>query len=739
LELLTIRSFSPSLWERVYFQLRFFLFPPLKTATASIAGKPGEACLLRSAVTNERLALVYNVDGYNAGNSALPAMVIHRRLVEHLSARSAEIEVWNADSGMQMGTVSVPLDLLVRQGHPVAKVEGEHAVLDPVSGEARGTLRLLATNRGRPPTPFQPIAPPPPLDAPTPLSSAVPGSPGRSGKKRHKAKAIMEMGQNGPSDAQTLKSTGVFEEAEKKKQDRLKQLRALRKTEVADHFSSHTALLSAAEEVRQDRKRTEVARRMDRFNTSQHSILASFATPAYFHVEFANPYNSQATFGILAVEKGAKKPPPPVPPAAPPQQPLQGILTSAPEKSLMLISDPEEWRRLASAGQVPAAPQGDFGRLSSGQLFILGPRESICLPFRYLDFDFPNFEAPIEQAPSTGVRLADVAKNAAGPGGVRDFLVEVQLNNGPSMKRVEVTVNAQPSTIDRTLKFYEAEGTPVDKVVALPSAETLPQTAAPGSALSVSSCFVYCTDKDVHVSRKDEEQLSLRFVAPQSPAMRSFFIVFYADQHFGRLVAVQMVEVQGMRAERLRVVVGQSVERSICLAPAEVRDAGVVRLHTSDPEAMTVQQTAEVDPRYGTKFSVTITAMQVGSKCARLHAVDPATRRIVAALLLVVAADAPEVKMVHSLALPVMTAMRKRLMYKNEATRPMRYIVRCSEPALVAVQSPELVINALDTRVIELLFHAVPVTLSYSAEVFLFITSEDRAIHEARVLELSYT
>lgn len=37
--------------ERIYFQLRFFLFPVVRTAAATIATKAGEATLLRSAVS----------------------------------------------------------------------------------------------------------------------------------------------------------------------------------------------------------------------------------------------------------------------------------------------------------------------------------------------------------------------------------------------------------------------------------------------------------------------------------------------------------------------------------------------------------------------------------------------------------------------------------------------------------------------------------------------------------------
>lgn len=398
-----------------------------------------------------------------------------------------------------------------------------------------------------------------------------------------------------------------------------------------------------------------------------------------------------------------------------------------PEQALMLVKDPEEWRRLVSLGVVPTAPSGDFSRLAAGS-FVLNPKESISLPFRYLDFNFPGVDTTAQLAPPSGLRLADVAAVVAGPSR-KDFRVEVALDHGPVMRCVEVSVVSQPTSIDRTVRFFEAEGTAAEKAVALP----------PSPDPSAGSCYVYCTNRNVHVQRKEQEEVSLRFIAPQSPNVLSFFLVFYADPHFSQVVAIQLIDIQALRTERIRLVVGQSVERAICLAPAEVLDAGAVRLHSSNSEVVAVQHTAEVDPRYGVKFTVLITSMQVGSRACRLHAVDPAMRRLVAALLVVVAADPPEVKMVHSITLPVLTAVRKRLLYKNEAVRPIKYIVRCSEPALVTVQSPELVINSLDTRCIELLFHAVPATLSYNAEVFLFITSEDRAIHETRMLELAYT
>eukprot|EP00747_Dinoflagellata_sp_TGD_P091331 gnl/TRDRNA2_/TRDRNA2_165016_c1_seq1.p1 gnl/TRDRNA2_/TRDRNA2_165016_c1~~gnl/TRDRNA2_/TRDRNA2_165016_c1_seq1.p1 ORF type:complete len:120 (-),score=8.69 gnl/TRDRNA2_/TRDRNA2_165016_c1_seq1:52-369(-) len=104
-----------------------------------------------------------------------------------------------------------------------------------------------------------------------------------------------------------------------------------------------------------------------------------------------------------------------------------------------------------------------------------------------------------------------------------------------------------------------------------------------------------------------------------------------------------------------------------------------------------------------------------------------------------IAADPPEVGMAHDILLALNTAVRKRLPYRSKASQQLRYTIRSSDPALVTVQTPELVIPGSDVRYIELVFHAFPANLSYNAEVYLFIASEDKAIQETRMLQLTYT
>ncbi|CAK9109137.1 Hypothetical protein (Fragment) [Durusdinium trenchii] len=171
-----------------------------------------------------------------------------------------------------------------------------------------------------------------------------------------------------------------------------------------------------------------------------------------------------ATFTVHVLPKGHPPPPPELLASLPAVAPLQGVLVAPPEQSLMLVKDPEEWRRLATLGSVAPAPSGDFARLATGS-FTLNPREQISLPFRYLDFDFPNLDATPQQA--VLLRLPELAQQVAP--NAKDFLVEVVLHQGPVLRRVEVTAVPQPSVVDRKIRYFEAEGAAVEKACLLPA------------------------------------------------------------------------------------------------------------------------------------------------------------------------------------------------------------------------------------------------------------------------------
>ena len=62
---------------------------------------------------------------------------------KYLAARALQIEVWDADAHIPIGTVQVDLRLLLRQGREAVQSAGEYSITDsslslPVDGAAGG-------------------------------------------------------------------------------------------------------------------------------------------------------------------------------------------------------------------------------------------------------------------------------------------------------------------------------------------------------------------------------------------------------------------------------------------------------------------------------------------------------------------------------------------------------------------------------------------------------------------------
>merc|ERR1712137_1038666 len=103
--------------------------------------------------------------------------------------------------------------------------------------------------------------------------------------------------------------------------------------------------------------------------------------------------------------------------------------------------------------------------------------------------------------------------------------------------------------------------------------------------------------------------------------------------------------------------------------------------------------------------------------------------------MMLVMVDRSQVQQAHEIVLPLNHAMRKKLVYRNEVSRVTRFTVQSSDPAIVTVQTPELVLNALEERPVELLFHALPQNIfsACHSEVYIFFHSEDRVVQESRL------
>ena len=135
LQLLAVKL--PQNFKRLYFTTRFYTFEPLKTVPAvvtrkELADKDDEAAVPLhvdpSVSTSEtatgicvRFKVDTEVDG--SGDKAL-------YFAKYLAARALQIEVWDADAHIPIGSVQVDLRQLLRQGREAVQTAGEYSVTD---------------------------------------------------------------------------------------------------------------------------------------------------------------------------------------------------------------------------------------------------------------------------------------------------------------------------------------------------------------------------------------------------------------------------------------------------------------------------------------------------------------------------------------------------------------------------------------------------------------------------------
>ncbi|CEG39803.1 EF-hand domain pair [Plasmopara halstedii] len=127
--------------SRVYFTFQFYHFPPTRSETLRLSKAfDNGACkdiqtflLMRDKMVNKpALAIQFDVDTTASMNP-----LETRHFAEYLKWHNLYVDVWDADSLFQLGTIIIPLHELLRQGTKVKKFQAEVEILPPLEATTR--------------------------------------------------------------------------------------------------------------------------------------------------------------------------------------------------------------------------------------------------------------------------------------------------------------------------------------------------------------------------------------------------------------------------------------------------------------------------------------------------------------------------------------------------------------------------------------------------------------------------
>jgi Ca2+-binding EF-hand superfamily protein len=401
-------------------------------------------------------------------------------------------------------------------------------------------------------------------------------------------------------------------------------------------------------------------------------IYPRFGTTCWFEVELTNPFGQAERFAV-DVPKG--------------------------EKELRVVTSAEEWQHLrrnvpvafgtVGQGAVEADMIDGSGPPGAPPMVLLMARETVRIPFAFLSLTPPSHDLRWgrDDDKEDDARTVPVRFVAAG-----GFVVAA----------TEVTARQRACVVDRTFRFYQAEGEILKRCVrVMPNAPApledlgalggwAAQAGAP-RATDDRSMYVHC----VGTGRGDASDVSIQWRESQDcpgahevllkyarvgafPSVGEFFVLVFRDRFCARLAEMWHVVVHSRLRADLAGVAGQAA--GVELVVRGDRTPRVVRAYAAPAGGASIgdatfdpPQDFRLVPHAHNKFAVHYRAREGGAARVHVHLVDTDTHELVAAWLMTAVSSQPTITKTYDVELSLGKAATKRIPYRNPWNRPKSF------------------------------------------------------------------
>ncbi|NXM43828.1 NPHP4 protein, partial [Gymnorhina tibicen] len=703
-------------WPRtVFLTFQFYRFPPVTTPRlqlVSMDGGPatGLAVLAQLLVRiNEDGTLSSRPPGLQLKYMVDPAFLRpgeQRWFLRYLAEHSLQIDVWDGDSLLHVGSAAVKLEPLLRQGQTavrtyheleVATTEYEpdgtvmgrealrHGALRPlgVRVAVRGRLHLCLANVGHPceETPGQ-------LPSHSCIVTAPDSTVTTPGGSWHSLNTA-----GGGRTAWARRLVDVDNELEAALRSRRPEVSldalATLSEAVSTHWLQHTVLvwlhegaggrrargwspcgslpsqqgwpkqrawdLQVIDAYRDHIKGESIYQMLSRAITATRTVHAVLGTAEFFEFALKNPYSVQHTVTI-----------------------------DVDHPELSVILDPREWRHFKDLTKSVTPVEEDMFHLRDDlkpQVY-LRPSETVRIPFKYQTFSADP--AVVAAQVGTGPITGKPHLSCWSPG-----QVSFQVSGGKPIALLRVKVEPQPHVVDQTFRFYHPELTFLKKTIRLPPWRTLPGTPV-GVLGGQPEMFVRCSDPDIICETKslgpgEPQDIFLKVAGGPSPQIKKFFVAIYTDAWLAAPVQIWQFYLHSLQRLDVACTAGQLTRLSLLLrgtaAPRRVR------AFTSHPQELEVDPNgAFLLPANGIQdLYIGVRPRRAGSKFIYLNLVDVESHQLVSSWLLCLSCRQPLISKAFEISLPAGggRGCNKRITYTNPYPSPRLYFLCTNRPDLL--------------------------------------------------------
>ncbi|NWI68794.1 NPHP4 protein, partial [Todus mexicanus] len=723
------RDGAEGMWPRtIFLTFQFYRFPPVTTPRLQLvstdkgpaAGPALPAQLL--ARLNKDGTLGTGPPGLQLKYMVDPAFLRpgeQRWFVRYLAEHSLQIDVWDGDSLLLVGSAAVKLEPLLRQGQEAVRTHHElevatteyepdvtvmgrealrHGALQPlgVRVAVRGHLHLCLANVGKSSRGRKAWLPPP---------CGTWSSPGTSsaGCNPHPSASCSALGDAGLQAEVCLVVPGPCS-ATNTSARRMPQVSVRRGALGAGHAvvapdlwfppsrqgwqeqrARHVQDLRIIDAYREHTKGESISRMLSQAITATRTVHAVLGTAEFFEFTLKNPYGVQHTVTI-----------------------------EIDHPDLSVILDPREWRHFKELTKSVTPVEEEMFHLRDDlrpQVY-LRPHEIVRIPFKYQTFsaDPAVVMAQGLAGLGTGAEVADHSLGKSGAGRTKHIQVSFQVSGGKPIALLRVKVEPQPHVVDQTFRFYHPELTFLKKTIRLPPWHTLPG-APVGMPGGEPEMFVRCSDPNIICETKnmgpgEPQDIFLKVAGGPSPQIKKFFVAIYTDAWLATPVQIWQFYLHSLQRLDVSCVTGQLTRLSLLLrgTPAPRR----VRAFTSHPQELEVDPDgAFLLPANGIQeLYIGVRPRRAGSRFIYLNLVDVESHQLVSSWLLCLSCRQPLISKAFEISLPAGggRGCNKRITYTNPYPSPRLYFLCTNRPDLLQFKEDSFEVGGGEVYTIGLRF-----------------------------------
>ncbi|KAM4703137.1 nephrocystin-4 [Rhinophrynus dorsalis] len=766
--------------QTIYFTFQFYRFPPVTSPRLQLVQLQASSTALSDSLTyiliqiNKDGSLLIGSPGYQLKYMVDPGLLKsgeQRWFLRYLALQTLQIDIWDGESLLLIGSAAVEIKHLLRQGRTAVQVAHELEVITTeyeqdimvMSGDIakegtvkpigvhtviKGRLHLRMGNCGQ--LPQQKLKRSETL--PASKSRIITSHDGRSGFHGGSLFSSRPLGgKKNVSQAQKLadldselaamlysrmKEVSIAYQHTNTETDaiqrrKMERMMAVRQQESQENINSRKSLILAQHEERTQhtrdlqiieayRERTKaecISSMLNQAITSNYTVYATLGTAEFFEFELKNPYNIQYTVSI-----------------------------EIDNPDLRVVVDTREWRYFKELTNILTPIEENMFNVqqtvSIPQLY-LRPKEKVYIPFKYQTFCIDHMS--MLQGPDAAASLKDTAGlSQYKPNSMSSKRIKVSFkaSDGKLIAILQVNVEPQPHVVDQTFRFYHPELTFLKKSIRLPPWYTLP-----GAPVGVSGgepeLQVRCSDPNIICDAKrmgpgEPQDVFLKVAGGPSPQIKKLFVALYIDPWLAAPIQIWQVYVHSLKRVDVHCIAGQLTQLSLVLRGTQV--VRKVRAYCSHPQELKLNpDSVFVLPPNGIQdLHIGVRPQKAGSKFLYLNLVDVDQHQIVTSWLVCVSCRKPVISKAFEITLSAggERGCNKRITYTNPYQTRKVYSLHTNRTDLLQFKENTFQVGGGETYTIGLRF--APSQSSGLEEILIFINDQEDKNEETFCVKVKY-